>query len=51
MTISELTSPQAVGAVGAALDEFDRLGQDAFLAKYGFGRAREYFRPACWPPV
>ena len=23
--------------------EFDRLGRDAFLARYGYGRARRYF--------
>jgi hypothetical protein len=27
----------------AAMGEFDRLGRDAFLAKYGFGGARAYF--------
>jgi hypothetical protein len=26
-----------------AVEEFDRLGRDAFLEKYGFGRARRYF--------
>ncbi|MEO5897296.1 MAG: DUF3427 domain-containing protein [Vicinamibacterales bacterium] len=26
-----------------ALDEFDNLGRDNFLAKHGFGRARSYF--------
>ena len=40
MTISELTS---TSAVTRALDEFDALGRDAFLDKYGFGPAREYF--------
>lgn len=30
-------------AVDAALAEFDRLGRDAFLHKYGFGPATEYF--------
>lgn len=30
-------------AVETALDEFDRLGRAAFLEKYGFGEAREYF--------
>lgn len=30
-------------AVGAAMDEYDELGADAFLAKYGYGRARAYF--------
>jgi len=30
-------------AVLAAMDEFVRLGRAAFLTKYGFGRARDYF--------
>jgi len=29
-------------AVLAALGEFDRLGRDAFLKKYGFGRAGRF---------
>jgi 5-methylcytosine-specific restriction enzyme A len=29
-------------AVLAAIDEYDRLGQDEFLGKYGFDRARSY---------
>lgn len=40
MSLSELTSPQAVRK---ALDEFDHLGRTAFLNKYGFGQAHEYF--------
>ena len=32
-----------LAAVESALDEFDRLGRAAFLEKYGFGEAREYF--------
>jgi hypothetical protein len=40
LALAELTSPQAVEQ---ALDEFDQLGRDAFLEKYGFGRARRYF--------
>jgi predicted RNA-binding protein with PUA-like domain len=40
VALHELTSPQAVEQ---ALAEFDELGRDAFLAKYGFGRARRYF--------
>ena len=40
MPLSELTSAIAVRR---ALAEFDRLGRDAFLDQYGFGRAREYF--------
>jgi 5-methylcytosine-specific restriction protein A len=30
------------GAVLAAIDEYDQLGQDEFLVKYGFDRARSY---------
>ncbi|MCW4386331.1 hypothetical protein OH146_11160 [Salinibacterium sp. SYSU T00001] len=30
-------------AVDDAIAEFDRLGRDAFLEKYGFGEAKEYF--------
>lgn len=40
MSIADLTSARAVNA---ALDEYDRLGRDAFLSRYGFGKAREYF--------
>jgi MrcB-like, N-terminal domain len=40
MSIRELTSREAVEA---ALDEFDELGREAFLSKYGFGHARRYF--------
>ena len=39
MTIDRLTD---VAAVEAAVAEFDRVGRTAFLAKYGFGRAREF---------
>jgi hypothetical protein len=38
--LSDLTS---AAAVQAALDEFVRIGRDAFLVQYGFKRAREYF--------
>jgi hypothetical protein len=38
--IGELTSRDAVVA---ALDEFDRIGREAFLDKYGFGPSRSYF--------
>jgi MoxR-like ATPase len=38
--LAELTDPQAVVK---AIGEFDQLGRDAFLEKYGFGRARSYF--------
>ncbi|MDQ1125042.1 hypothetical protein QE428_000075 [Microbacterium sp. SORGH_AS 505] len=37
---AELTD---VAAVERALEEFDRLGRHAFLQKYGYGEAREYF--------
>jgi MoxR-like ATPase len=40
MALSDLTSREAVES---ALDEFDVLGRDAFLEKYGFGRSRRYF--------
>lgn len=40
MSLSDLSSPTAVLE---AIREFDRLGRDAFLEKYGFGRARRYF--------
>jgi hypothetical protein len=39
ISLSDLTSQEAVQA---ALDEFARLGQSAFLAKYGFGKSREF---------
>lgn len=39
-SIATLTDSQAVQA---ALDEFDKLGRFAFLHKYGFGEAKEYF--------
>jgi hypothetical protein len=31
------------GSVRSAMQEFDELGRDRFLERYGFGRAREYF--------
>lgn len=39
MPLSDITRP----AVNAALDEFDRLGRESFLEKYGFAKARSYF--------
>lgn len=39
MALSDLTT----SSVNSALDEFDQLGRDAFLHKYGFGPARSYF--------
>ncbi|MBX3497755.1 MAG: hypothetical protein KF769_16090 [Parvibaculum sp.] len=38
--LSDLTSRSAVLA---AIAEYDRLGQDEFLAKYDYGKARRYF--------
>ena len=39
MTLESITRETVL----AAVEEYDRLGRDAFLAKYGFGPAREYF--------
>lgn len=39
MPISELTDPDAVRS---AIAEFDQLGRDNFLSKYGYARARQY---------
>ena len=39
MSLAQLTDP---AAVLAAIAEFDRLGRTAFLAKFGFGRSRDY---------
>ena len=39
MTLGDVTDPEAVNA---AMDEFDRIGSEAFLAKYGFGAATRY---------
>jgi len=38
MALSELTS----SSVLKAIEEFDQLGRDSFLKKYGFGKARGY---------
>ena len=40
MSLALLTSPEAVNA---AMDEYDTLGREAFLAKYGYRPARTYF--------
>jgi hypothetical protein len=40
VALSDLTSRTAVES---ALGEFDSLGRDTFLQKYGFGRSRRYF--------
>lgn len=39
LRLSDLTS---AAAVQAALDEYERLGKEAFLRKYGFGEASSY---------
>ena len=40
MPIGELTSREAVER---ALDEFDELGREAFLKRYGYGHAKTWF--------
>ena len=39
MALADLRDPDAVRQ---AMAEFDQLGQEGFLAKYGFGRSRDY---------
>lgn len=38
----ELSRLQSPAAVQTALDEFSRLGRTAFLARYGFGKSRDF---------
>ena len=40
LALGRLTSAEAVEK---AMDEFDELGQEAFLEKYGYGPAKRYF--------
>jgi hypothetical protein len=40
MSLRDITDAEAVRS---AIEEFRRLGRDPFLAKYGFGQARDYF--------
>jgi hypothetical protein len=40
MPLVDLTSARAVTQ---ALEEYDAIGQERFLEKYGYGQAREYF--------
>lgn len=40
MGLADLKSRQAVVN---AIEEFDKIGREAFLEKYGFGPARRYF--------
>lgn len=39
MALGDISDP---AAVRKAIDEFDRIGREAFLAKYGIGEARRY---------
>jgi Domain of unknown function (DUF3883) len=39
MSLTDITS----ASINDAINEFDRLGRAAFLKKYGFGRAREFY--------
>ncbi|KQW61502.1 DUF3883 domain-containing protein [Variovorax sp. Root411] len=39
---AELSRLQSPAAVQAVLDEFVRLGRTAFLARYGFGKSRDF---------
>jgi hypothetical protein len=39
MSLADLNSPKAVMS---AIAEFDLLGRDQFLSRYGYGSAREY---------
>src|SRR5690349_11631379 len=39
MSLADLTSRTAILE---AIREYDQIGQDAFLQKYGFGRSRDY---------
>ena len=38
----ELSRLQSPAAIQAALDEFSRLGRTTFLARYGFGKSRDF---------
>ena len=42
MSESRLSLLSNPAAVQAALDEYERLGRDGFLTKYGYGRSRDY---------
>src|SRR2546423_15042075 len=39
MALADLTA----NAVNTAIDEYDKVGGEAFRAKYGFGAAKDYF--------
>jgi hypothetical protein len=40
VSLKDITSRQAILD---AVAEYDRIGQEAFLDRYGFGKAREFF--------
>lgn len=40
MSLSEITDPMAIRQ---AVNEFDLIGREAFLARYGFSKARRFF--------
>jgi hypothetical protein len=40
MALKDISDP---GAVRRAVEEFDELGREAFLSKYGFKKARQFF--------
>ena len=40
MSLSKISEP---AAISHAVNEYDLIGRDAFLAKYGFGKARGFF--------
>lgn len=39
---SDLSRLQSTSAVQSALDEFSALGRTGFLARYGFGKSRDF---------
>jgi putative restriction endonuclease len=43
MKESKLSQLSSAHAVRSAMAEFDRLGRDGFLKKYGYGRSHRYF--------
>lgn len=43
MKESKLTQLSSTHAVRSAMAEFDRLGRDTFLKKYGYGPSHRYF--------
>ncbi len=43
MSMPAALTPLTRHAILLALDEFQRLGREGFLRKYGYGMARDYF--------